>query len=94
MKRKFPEVANAVRMYKYPRVIRYKDKLLNKQIFMFADSGFFNLFSLTLLEGNREKVLDAPHQMVVTKSTARRYFGNEDPIGKTMQVGTDSIPFL
>ncbi len=93
-KKKFPEVENAVRMVQYPRVIRYKDKLLDEKKFMYADSGFFKLFSLSLLEGNKEKVLHAPHQLVLTKSTANRYFGNEDPVGKMMQVGTDSVPFL
>ncbi len=94
MKRKFPEVENAVRMYKYPRVIRYKENLLNEKEFMYVDSGFFKLFSLSLLEGDKDKVLRAPHQLVLTKSTAHRYFGNENPVGKMMQVGVDSVPFL
>ncbi len=93
-KKKFPEVENAVRMVQYPKVIRYKDKLLNEKKFMYVDSGVFKLFSLALLEGNPQTVLHAPHQLVVTKSTARRYFGDQDPIGKLVQVGTDSVPFL
>lgn len=93
-KKKFPAVENAVRMVQYPRVIRYKDKLLNEKKFMYADSGVFKLFSLSLLEGNPQTVLHAPHQLVVTKSTARRYFGNQDPVGKLVQVGADSVPFL
>jgi putative ABC transport system permease protein len=94
IKRRFPEIENAVRMYKYPRVIRYKENLLNEKEVMYADSGFFKLFTLSLLEGNKDKVLNAPHQLVLTKSTAHRYFGNEDPLGKMMQVGIDSVPFL
>jgi putative ABC transport system permease protein len=94
MKRKFPEVENAVRMYKYPRVIRYRENLLNEKEFMYVDSGFFRLFSLSLLEGDKKKVLLEPHQLVLTKSTAHRYFGNENPVGKMMQVGVDSVPFL
>ena len=94
MKRKFPEVENAVRMYKYPRVIRYKENLQNEKEFMYVDSGFFKLFSLSLLEGNKEKILNTPHQLVLTKSTAQRYFGKDDPVGKMIQVGVDSIPFL
>jgi putative ABC transport system permease protein len=94
MKRIFPEIENAVRMYKYPRVIRYKENLQNEKEFMYVDSGFFKLFSLSLLEGNKEKILNGPHQLVLTKSTAERYFGKEDPVGKMIQVGVDSIPFL
>ena len=94
LKKKFPEVENAVRMIQYPNLIRYKDKLQNEKKFMYVDSGVFKLFSLALLEGNPQTVLNAPHQLVVTKSTARRYFGNQDPVGKLVQVGTDSVPFL
>jgi putative ABC transport system permease protein len=94
LKKKFPEVENAVRMIKIPSVIRYKDKLLNEKKFMYVDSGVFKLFSLALLEGNPKTVLQAPHQLVVTKSTARRYFGDQDPIGKLVQVGSDSVPYL
>jgi putative ABC transport system permease protein len=94
MRRKFPEVENAVRMHKSPRVIRYKENLLNEKAFMYVDSGFFKLFSFALLEGDQEKALHAPHQLVLTKSTALRYFGLEDPVGKMMQVGTDSVPYL
>jgi len=75
-------------------VIRYKDKLMDEKKFMFVDSGVFKLFSLTLLEGNPNTVLQAPHQLVVTKSTARRYFGDQDPIGKLVLVGTDSVQYL
>ena len=94
MKKKFPEVENAVRMIQYSKVIRYKDKLMDEKKFMFVDSGVFKLFSLTLLEGNPNTVLQAPHQLVVTKSTARRYFGDQDPIGKLVLVGTDSVQYL
>ncbi len=94
MKKKFPEVENAVRMIQYPKVIRYRDKLMDEKKFMYADSGVFKLFSLALLEGNPKTVLQAPHQLVVTKSTAHRYFGDQDPIGKLVSVGTDSVQYL
>ncbi len=94
MKKKFPEVQNAVRMIQIPSVIRYKDKLLDEKKFIYVDSGVFKLFSLSLLEGNPQTVLQAPHQLVVTKSTAHRYFGDQDPIGKLVKVGTDSVPYL
>src|SRR5579863_8661002 len=69
-KKNFPEVEYAVRMIQNPKVIRYKDKFQNEKKFMYVDSGVFKLFSLALLEGNPQTVLRAPHQLVVTKSTA------------------------
>lgn len=89
-KRNFPEVESAVRMTKYERVIRYKDKLLTEPNFMYADSSFFDLFSFRLLKGDPHTVLSGPYKVLLTTSAAKKYFGNEDPIGKTITVGTDS----
>jgi putative ABC transport system permease protein len=94
VKRNFPEVEGAVRMFNTSRVIRYQEKLLNEQKFMYADSGFFNMFSFHLLEGDSADVLNAPNKLVLTKSTALRYFGNQDPMGKLMQVGADSTLYM
>ena len=94
LRRKFPEVENAVRMYQRARIIRYQDKLLDEKKFMFADSGFFKMFSFSLLEGNPETALNAANKLVLTKSTARRYFGNQDPMGKFMQIGADTSLYM
>ena len=51
---------------------------------------FFDLFSFKLLQGNVHDVLSAPHDVVLTESTAKKYFGNEDPMGKALKVGNDS----
>jgi putative ABC transport system permease protein len=90
-KRNFPEVESAVKMVKYERVVRYKTKLLNEKNFMFADPAFFDMFSFKLLQGDRHAVLSAPDQVVLTESTAKRYFGSENPIGKTLLVGDTSL---
>ena len=90
-KRTFPEVESAVKMTNYSRVIRYGDKLIDEKNFMYADSTFFNIFSFKLLRGDAHSVLSASHDVVLTESTAKKYFGNEDPVGKVLQAGNDSI---
>ena len=45
------------------------------------------MFSFSLISGNAATVLDAPEKLVVTESTAKKYFGTENPIGKTLKVG-------
>lgn len=55
----------------------------------FMDSTAFDVFSWKVLKGNLKTALTAPYSMVMTESTAKRYFGNEDPIGKTLK-GSDS----
>lgn len=58
----------------------------NEPGFFVADSTVFQMFTFPLVRGNPETVLNAPNQMVITESTAARYFGEEDPIGKTMRL--------
>jgi putative ABC transport system permease protein len=86
----FPEVESAIKMTEYPRVVGYKDKLIDEKNFMYTDSTFFDLFSFNLLRGNIHTVLSGPYDVVLTRSTAKKYFGDEDPIGKALKVGNDS----
>jgi putative ABC transport system permease protein len=85
-KRTFPQVAAFVRTFKFPRVIAYRDKVFNEKNFLYADSSFFDIFSFKLNKGNPSSVLNAPHQLVITESMAKKYFGNDDPIGKTLLI--------
>jgi len=89
-KRTFPEVKDAVKMTMYQEVVQYKDKLLNEKSFMFADPSFFNIFSFKLLKGSAANALSAPHKVVLTQSTAKRYFADEDPIGKALKLEADT----
>jgi putative ABC transport system permease protein len=84
--RTFPEVEGYVRTLKFPRVIQYNQKQFDEKNFLYADSTFFSTFSFPLIKGNPATVLDAPEKLVITESMARKYFGNEDPIGKTVKV--------
>ncbi len=85
-KRNFPEVESGVRMIKRDRFITSRNEMIAEPV-MYADSTFFDLFSFKLLEGNAKDVLSGLNKIVLTKSTAKKYFGNTDPVGKTLQVG-------
>jgi putative ABC transport system permease protein len=54
--------------------------------FGYADSTFFDVFTLRFLQGNRAHALNSPEAVVVTASMAEKYFGNKDPIGKTLRI--------
>ncbi|SFQ00578.1 ABC transporter permease [Parafilimonas terrae] len=90
MKQNFPEVKDAVIMMNSKKIIRYNNNLVTEDNFMYADSSFFNLFSFDLLEGNKRTALTEPYSVVLTQSSAKKYFGNEDPVGKTLQLSGDS----
>ncbi|MES2378452.1 MAG: ABC transporter permease [Bacteroidota bacterium] len=87
-KQTFPEIAAAVRMTQSKQVVQYQDKLINEKRFMYADPAFFAVFSFKLLEGDRKTALSAPNRVILTRSAAKRYFADSDPIGKTIRVGT------
>lgn len=93
-KRNFPEVESAVRMGQYARIVRYDDKLFNEKRFLYADSSFFDLFSLPLLKGGPKEALSGPNKVVLTATTAKKYFGNTDPIGKTVKIGSSGADYL
>lgn len=93
-KRTFPEVESAVRMTVRDRIVSYGEKLFTESGFMFADSSFFNVFSFSLLEGDVHTALSGPRKVILTESTARRYFGSTDPLGKLLRVRTDSADYL
>lgn len=80
-----PEVENYTRLrnYGFP-VIRYKDKAFSEERFYWVDSTFFDVFTLHFIEGNPKTALTQPNSVVITKSTAKKYFGDEEPVGKLL----------
>jgi putative ABC transport system permease protein len=58
---------------------------------MMADEEFLDIFDVKVLEGNAREALKKPYQALLTESTAKKFFGNEDPINKTF-LFNDSFP--
>lgn len=89
-KRTFPEVESAVRMVEYKEIVGVQDKMFMENGFMFADSSFFDLFSFRLLEGDARTALSGPRKVILTRSTAKKYFGTGEAVGQILRVGSDS----
>ncbi len=81
----FPEVevSTRFRSYGFP-VIRYQDKVFSEEKFFWADSSFFDVFTVPFILGNPKTALTQPNTVVLTRSTAKKYFGDENPLGKQM----------
>ena len=90
---KFPEVESGVRLNSSHNVIKYNDKAFIENNILYADSTFFNVFSFPLISGNPAKALWNPNTIVLTETAAKKYFGNVNPVGKTVLMGTKQIPF-
>ncbi|HTJ13402.1 MAG TPA: ABC transporter permease [Dinghuibacter sp.] len=92
-KRVFPEVESAARMQQDVMVVNYQDKQFVEDRFMFADSSFFDLFSFGLAQGDARTALSGPGKVILTASTARKYFGGASPVGQLLKVGNFVQPF-
>jgi putative ABC transport system permease protein len=94
LRRRFPVVQEAVRVDKSSTVVRYGDKMLDEKNFFRADSSFFRIFSFQWIKGNPITALNGPHQIVLTRSAALRYFGKENPIGKKLTVSAEEGQYV
>ena len=94
MLKEIPEVEDFVRINAFEEpTIKYLDKKYTERNFIEADSSFFTVFSIELLQGNNKTALTEPHSLVISRTAASKLFGLEDPMGKMIQVGRDNVPF-
>jgi putative ABC transport system permease protein len=91
IKHDFPEVQDATRLLNYgsPGVL-HKGKLIKDDRLVFADANLFSIFTLPMMEGDAKKALLQPRTLVITEATAKKYFGNESAIGKTIILTIDN----
>lgn len=89
LKREFPEVEAATRIEANGGLINYGDQTFDERAFYYADSTVFDVFTFPLILGDEATALVRPNTVVITESTARKYFGNADPLGKTLKRNND-----
>ena len=88
MQREIPGVVSATRFFANPDwgqnfLFKYEDKKFNEQKIFFVDSNFFNVFTLPFVKGNPHNAFKDANSIVITENVAKKYFGSENPIGKT-----------
>lgn len=84
----YPEILQAARLSKgWPEVAvnQGKNKFYESR-FYFAEPALFDLLDLALLRGDPHEVLSRPYQIVLPEKTARKYFGDVDPVGSILSV--------
>ncbi len=85
----YPEVVESMHLsIQYSNLVEYKDKRFYEDRFAFTDDNFFTMFSFPLIKGNPKNVLKELNSLVLSQSMAKKYFGNEDPVGKILRVNT------
>ena len=93
MKNAFPEILASTRISPAKDYVKYNDKQFKEQRLAFADSNFLQLFSIPLIEGNDKEALVQPNSIVISKALAKKYFGNEDALGKSVIIGTQQAVY-
>ncbi len=86
LEKEFPEIESAVRISNLNMLVRKDGLKFNETNAIAADSAFFNMFDFKLLQGNSNNVLKIPFSIVLSKTTARKYFGDLDPMGKSIKI--------
>lgn len=86
IKAEIPEIRNTVRMSP-PRggLLQVGDRTFEEKRILYADSTFLEMFSFPLVAGNPETALYNPDGILITAEMAKKYFGSEDPLGKTIR---------
>lgn len=85
VKKEFPGVEAATRFAGGGTMVRYNDQEFGERI-MFADQGMFEMFSFPMTTGSPETAFENPNSVVLSQEVAQRIFGNENPVGKTIQL--------
>ncbi len=93
--KEFPEVEDFLRMNDVgPTVVEYEQQFFTDNDIMQADSSFFNFFTIPVIKGDPDNLLNSPHKVVLSESTAKKLFGSENPIDKLIKIGSDTTRFV
>ncbi len=93
MKDAFPEIKSFTRIATASDFVKYGDKQFKEEHLAFADSNFLHVFSLPLIEGNGADALVQPNSVVITKAMEKKYFGDDEALGKTLAIGINGAPY-
>ncbi|MEQ9377077.1 MAG: ABC transporter permease [Imperialibacter sp.] len=93
LKEQLADVEEVVRYRYMPASVTLGDQNLGQSYPLFADPGFFNMFSAQVVAGNIETALQTPDGLVINQTTAVRFFGEDDPIGQTVSLETPAGSF-
>ncbi|MDZ7716641.1 MAG: ABC transporter permease [Balneolaceae bacterium] len=91
----FPEVEDGVRLLDVgrfsPLVVRHGEKVFEERKIAYADSTLFDVFDFKMLAGDAKTALVKPQTVVITRDMAQRYFGNESPVGNTLEINDNDF---
>ncbi|WP_266368354.1 ABC transporter permease [Tellurirhabdus rosea] len=72
-------------------VVVSPEKIFPEKRVLFAEPQLFDLFSFGMKEGDARAILSRPNQAILSESAARKYFGSQSPLGKTLRIGSETV---
>src|SRR5262245_19249590 len=82
----FPDVEKLTRVLQSGSTYKNEEKIFNESNDFFADYNLFEVFTVHVLQGNPRTALNDPYSVMLSGETAKRYFGNEEPMNKVLRV--------
>jgi putative ABC transport system permease protein len=79
---KIPEIENFCRVKRDASFIQAGEQIFKEERTLYADSSFFDMFSHKVLSGNKKDFMRHPNTVIITETTAKKYFGNNNPVGE------------
>ncbi|MDP9049013.1 MAG: ABC transporter permease, partial [Bacteroidota bacterium] len=90
----FPDIREITRVLPNgTTALRYRDKLFNENSAVYADEHFFDFFTVPIVKGDDHKSLQEPYSIMLTEAVARKYFGDSDPMNKTILLDNNKHEF-
>ena len=85
LKEEYPEVILSSRYRFYTRILlNYRERTFYENRIYFVDPDFLQMFSFNLIMGDKKNAFNAPHSIIITENAAKKYFSDENPLGKTL----------
>lgn len=86
LKNDFAEIESSIRIARMSVTVEYKGETYSNQRLCASDPDYINLFDLEFINGDRNKVFDEPHAVIIAQKIADRYFKGENPLGKVLKI--------
>jgi len=91
MKNAYPEIVSYARLVPRKDIfVTHENNQFKEPLLAYVDSNFLQLFSIPFIQGDVATALNEPHCIVISQQAAKKYFGNEDPVGKSLLLNNNS----
>lgn len=91
---RIPEIKSFARFDDRSNIsVKVDDVQFFEPVLLFADNSFFEIFSFEIIKGNKDRPISDISSVVITEKLAKKYFGDSDPVGKTIKIGRSETLF-